>query len=270
MDVHSALKGSGLPQPDAEILLSASLGKSRAWIVAHSREELPTEIWMNYQALLERRRAHEPVAYIIGAQEFYGRIFHVDRRVLIPRPATEGLVGLALDALQKPSNEAREVDSGIVAASMMFPRNFKKEISLVADIGTGSGAIAVTLALERPDLRVIATDISEDALEVARANAKKHNVFHRIEFRLGDSFTPLQSITEPFLIVCNPPYIPKARKLMTDVERFEPHIALYGGNTGTDLLKRVLHDASLCPPCLGIVVESEKQQVEELRDTYAH
>lgn len=260
MDIRSAIKGSGLPQSDAEILLSFTLKKDRTWIISHPEQTLTSDEWGSYQGFLERRCAHEPIAYIMGEQEFYGRTFHVDRRVLIPRPATEGLVELTLDILRKPSDEVRDIDSGIVAVSLMFSRDFKKELSLVADIGTGSGAIAITLALERPDLRVIATDVSSDALEVARENAKRYQVSDRIEFHCGDGFDPLQDLHEPFLVVCNPPYIPRARNLMKDVEGYEPHVALFGGEDGMSVLQSVLENSSQHAMCAGVLFECEENQ----------
>ncbi len=266
MDVRSALMGSGLPQSDAETLLAFVMQKDRTWALSHPEYKLAPELWKKFQDALERRRSHEPVPYITGTQEFYGRDFTVDQRVLIPRPATEGLVELALAVLQSPSSEEREVDSGIVAVSMMFPREGTAEkVSLVADIGTGSGAIAVTLACERPDLRVIATDISSCALDVARENAKRSGALDRMEFLCGDGFAPLHTMKEPFLVVCNPPYIPRERTLMRDVSAFEPHIALFGGGDGMSVLRSVLQHASKHPACIGVIFECGIDQCKQLR-----
>jgi release factor glutamine methyltransferase len=198
---------------DAELLLGAVLGYSRAQILSRSHTMVRRHARGQFVALISRRRGGEPVAYILGRQEFYGRTFHVDPRVLIPRPETEELVDRCLDAL--------EGNSG----------------ARVADIGAGSGAIAVTLAAERPDLVLYATDISRDALVVAENNANALGVGERITFRYGSLLEPLAEESPFDLIVANLPYVGtnEIPVMGKNVKDFEPHLALFAGENGLDL-----------------------------------
>jgi len=282
MTIRDALKNSFLPAADSEVLLSKALGKDRAWLLAHPEEPLTPEAWATFTNFVERRRKSEPVAYITGEQEFYGRIFNVDPRVLIPRPATEGVVRAAMDVLKhfddiNPKSQtgnpnvgfgnwdsgfSLEVDSGIVVTTRILRRLDKPK--LIVDLGTGSGCIAVTLACECPDMRVIATDVSSDALDVARSNAIKHHVNDRMECREGNGMEPVKDITEPFLLVTNPPYVPSVRTLMPDVQNYEPHVAIFGGGEGMDVIGSIVTDAKAHPMCVGIIMESETTQVNLL------
>lgn len=197
----------------------AASGLSRTDLLAAPERELSEETRERLNEWLRRRLAREPLPYITGWQEFYGRRFHVDRRVLIPRPESEALVEQAL----------------------AFARERLIANPLFADIGTGSGALAVTLACELPAARVIATDLSVDALDVARANAIANGVSGRVEFRRGD-------LTEPFsercdIIVCNPPYVlagfldgPESQPELA----FEPRSALDGGPDGMDVYRPLI------------------------------
>lgn len=257
MHVKEALQGSGLPSADAEVLLSHVLGKNRAWLLAHGDDELSAEHWTAFMKDVERRRRHEPVAYITGEQEFYGRPFTVDRRVLIPRPSTEGIIRRALQFLKDGEDAVDEVDEGIVVVSKKLRmKNEKLKILTIVDVGTGSGCIAVTLALELPQMKIIATDISSEALEVARLNAERHGVSDRVTFRQGNGLTPVQDLTEPFLLVSNPPYIPSGNDLMSDVKDFEPHVALFGGEKGNEIPIAILAEAEKHPFCVGYVMEA--------------
>ena len=256
MTIKDALQGSGLPSAESEVLLSRILRKDRSWLLSHGEEVLSAEQWKTFTAWVERRRRHEPVAYIVGEQEFYGRPFAVDRRVLIPRPATEGVVRRALQFLEDREDPVDDVDEGItVVAKELRIMNYESRIFTVVDVGTGSGCIAITLALERPDLKIIATDISPDALDVARRNAVRHGVAERIEFREGSGLDPMKDLTEHFLLVSNPPYIPSGNDLMSDVKDFEPHVALFGGPGGHDVVQMLQHQAKDHPSCIGWVME---------------
>lgn len=200
----------------AEILLAHARGLSRAGVLARLDDTLAPDVAARYAANVARRAQHEPLAYILGHQEFCGLDLLVDRRVLIPRHETETLVELALD-------RARAIASPVVV-----------------DVGTGSGAVALTLTHRLPRARVIAVDVSSDALAVAQMNAAHLNLQTRVEFLEGDLLAPE---TEPFdILVANLPYIPSKRfdQLPREVCAFEPRLALDGGADGLDVMRRLL------------------------------
>jgi release factor glutamine methyltransferase len=203
---------------EAQLLLIRALGVSKARLAAHP--ELAAEARRNarYLQYIERRLAGEPVAYILGEREFYGLDFHVTPAVLIPRPETEFLVELALARI--PEDEPRQV----------------------LDLGTGSGCIAVTLAHLRPRSRVVATDVSEAALEVARENARRHAA-DNVEFRCGDGFAPV--LAERFdVIVSNPPYVAANDPHLRQGDlRFEPEQALTSSVDGLGLIRAIIAQA---------------------------
>lgn len=177
-----------------------------------------------FRDLVERAADHEPVQYLIGSAPFYSLTFEVDRRVLIPRPCTETLV------------------DHVVTHSRRTP-GFAAP--LIADIGTGSGAIAVSLAKNLPEARVVATDISPDALALARSNAEKHSVADRVEFRAGRTWEPLTG--EPFhYVVSNPPYISDAEwsEVPRNVKDHEPVTALRGGQDGLEVIRELVAGAA--------------------------
>ncbi|MBI1813195.1 peptide chain release factor N(5)-glutamine methyltransferase [Candidatus Peregrinibacteria bacterium] len=293
MRIADALKMGGLARTDCEVLLSALLQRDRAWIFAHPENVIDPQVVKKFEEWSDRRLLGEPIAYIVGEKEFYGRSFFVDRSVLIPRPATEGLVELALRFLETGQGEIVGLDSEIVgvARKIEHREQFKKAsgncpqapfdsaqgdmpapqgkksfpgIQTIIDIGTGSGCIAVTLALERPDLQIIATDVSGDALKIARKNAQRHGVSDRIEFRHGKNLEPILELDQPFIIVSNPPYIPEGTTLPKDVTEYEPHEALFAGPNGTDVLKTLFMEAENHRQCRGIAVECQKDQIPSL------
>ncbi|MDR7482722.1 MAG: peptide chain release factor N(5)-glutamine methyltransferase [Armatimonadota bacterium] len=201
------LAALGVPEPgaSAEVLLRHALGWSRTDLYLHWHRPLDPAAWPRYEALLAERARGRPVAYIVGRREFWGLEFLVDERVLIPRPETELLVDVVLAAL----------------AGQAAP--------LVADIGTGSGAIAVSLAVARPDALVFATDISPGALEVARTNAARHGVGGRVRFLCGDLVEPLAASSVRLdALACNPPYVDPATAatLPVEIRNFEPREAV--------------------------------------------
>ncbi len=203
---------------ESEILLRHVLKINRAQLYLDLEDALSPEQAETYQRLIERRRGGEPTAYITGHREFYGLDFYVDTRVLIPRPESELLVETALC------------------------RARKKTIATVADIGTGCGAIAVSLALNLALTKVYATDVSGDALEVARVNCERHGVTDKICLRRGDLLEPLPEPVD--LIVANLPYVQESTVLEDSSLSFEPTLALNGGPAGVEKIRRLCQQVS--------------------------
>jgi release factor glutamine methyltransferase len=162
--------------------------------------------------------------------------------------------------LEDPKEQSLQADEGIAVFSRRTPQS-DRQAAAVVDIGTGSGAIAISMALERPDLRISATDVSADALDVARDNAERHGVLNRMTFLQGNGLEPIRMLQEPFLLLCNPPYIPAGTRLMKDVEAYEPHMALFGGADGAELIRTVIQGAAEHPHCVGLVMECETGQM---------
>jgi release factor glutamine methyltransferase len=202
------------PRLTAEVLLMHALQHDRAYLYAHSDDELPEIAWIHFGRYLHERLKGKPTQYITGRQEFYGRDFRVTPDVLIPRPETEHLVEAAIARIQ-PND-------------------------VVVDVGTGSGAIAITLALETR-ARVFATDISAAALNVARAQQFSAGV-HYLLGNLADTFRD-HSID---VLVSNPPYVPRTDEpgLQREVRDYEPHVALFAGPTGLEIYERLIADAT--------------------------
>ena len=206
---------------DAEVLARKVLHCDRAGFVVRLRDDEPRDFADAYRALVDRRCRREPVAYILGEREFWGLPFEVTPDVLIPRPETELIVEEALD---------------------LFPAG--REPRVIVDAGTGSGCLAVALALEFDQARVIATDISEPALAVARRNAMNNGAGDRIDFRAGDLLEPVTEMAD--LIVSNPPYVASgdAAGLVPEVREHEPHVALFGGGDGLYVFGRLFPAAA--------------------------
>jgi len=205
---------------DARLLAEYLLGwdPARFFTAAHGPE--PSDFDAPYRALIERRARREPLAYITGRKEFWGLAFEVSPSVLIPRPETELIVESALERFPD------------LAASL-----------LIADVGTGSGCLAVVLTRERPHARVVATDVSADALGVARRNAARHAVADRIQFIQTDLLNRNQNSFD--LIVSNPPYVPE-RDLATlppEVRDYEPAVALFAKDDGLAVIRRVVEQS---------------------------
>lgn len=206
---------------DAEVLARGATGWDRATWLARRDEPADAAAAGRFEAMAARRERREPVAYIAGTREFWGLDFAVTPAVLIPRPETELLVEATLERLADPSRTWR-----------------------IADIGTGSGCLAVALASERPNATVTATDISTAALEIARANALRHRVADRIDFV---QTSLLDGLTGRFdAIVANPPYVPSTARgtLVPDVKDYEPEAAVFGhGSDGLDEVRAILQGA---------------------------
>ena len=226
----------------AELLLLHVLGRDRTWLYAHPEEQVSVGDAVRYFALIARRAVGEPTQHLTGKQEFWGLEFEVTPDVLIPRPETEHLIEVALDRLA-----VRELRAG----RKQTPTG---ESLRIADIGTGSGCIAIALAKELPAAAIYATDISKAALAVARRNANHHAVADRIRFiecnlldALSDS--PLATRHSPLLfdlIVSNPPYIGRRESatLMREVRDHEPEIALYGGEEGYEFYANLISQSA--------------------------
>ncbi len=255
MQITDLLKASNLERTDAEVLLAATLGTSRTWLHAHGNDETSPANEKIFMEWAERRKAGEPVAYCIGEREFYGRTFHVEPGVLIPRPCTEELIVDALAFLDGQRNASiRTIDEGIV--SWVQPLSLFEKISTVVDIGTGSGCIAITIACERPEMTVIATDVSDAALAIAEKNTAMHGVSDRVIVRPGPGLDPVMDLRKPFVIISNPPYVADDALLSADVRAFEPSIALMGGGVdGGDIVRTIVTEAKKHPYCVGFVLE---------------
>ncbi len=215
-------RGYGSPRLDAELLLGRILRLDRIGLLLDAERPLTRSELAQYRALHQRRRAGEPVAYLLGVREFYGRSFMVDPRVLIPRPDTEHLVEVALARTRHLSLSAR-----------------------VLDLCTGSGCVAISLGRERPTARVLAVDVSPDALAVAVENALRLGAYN-VAFVLSDLWAALPGGQRRFdLITANPPYIAEGEipRLPVDVRAYEPRLALAGGADGLDLLRRIVAGA---------------------------
>jgi release factor glutamine methyltransferase len=256
---------------EKELLLSHVLQKPREWVFAHPEIELTEEQNKEYEKLVERRKNHEPIAYIINEKEFYGRKFYVDNRVLIPRPSTETLIDEVKRLFEtglKKQRSIKKADNEIIIFTEIFENKLpsKNDGLLISEIGTGSGCIGITLALEIPDIEIICTDISKDALEVAKQNAKTHNVLNRIKFIKSDLIESNHGSrpADRYLIVSNPPYIPQVDSLQPDVYNFEPHQALFAGRDGSDLLTKLHKQCLDDPNCIGCIMEMREEQAKKL------
>lgn len=252
LDVRTALlQGTKLledsavdaPRLTAEVLLAHAIGCRREWLFAHSADPLQELWWIHYGRYLHQRMGGMPTQYITGRQEFHGREFRVTPAVLIPRPETEHLVEAAVTRL-KPGDR-------------------------VADIGTGSGAIAISISLEAGGIPVIAADLSRAALEVARSNAAalQATQVRFVQADLLDAFSD-RSLN---LIASNPPYIPltESEGLQREVRDFEPHLALFGGEDGMDNYRRLVSSAErVLQPGGWLLMELAYNAADKVRNLF--
>lgn len=239
---RSALAGRGINSPGREAtrLLGLLTGLSETALLAADDRAAAPELEQRYRILVTRRAGGEPLAYLVGQREFFGRRFSVDRHVLIPRPETEHLVEIAL--------------------GLPLP-----EGAHVLDVGTGSGAIAVTLAAERPGWRLVATDRSLGALALARANAARHGVAARVSALAADLLAGLD-LGRFALLVSNPPYVDPAEldALPRDVRDWEPVAALVSPGGGTRVAERLLAEAKALAPGAFVALEHGASQRAQL------
>jgi release factor glutamine methyltransferase len=228
--------GSESPRLDAEVLLAETLGCQRIDLYTRFDETPGEEIRAAFRALVRRRADGMPVAYLVGRREFYSLSFRVTPDVLIPRPETELLVVAVLDLAKRLSGDAGPNATNGPAS----------KITTIADVGTGSGIIAVCLAKHLPDCRVTAIDVSRAALAVAAGNVKQHGVADRIDLVESDLFTRVPSDRRFDVIVSNPPYVTQAEMehLPADVRKFEPRGALLAGPRGTEVIEALIPQAA--------------------------
>jgi release factor glutamine methyltransferase len=213
-------------------------------IITRRREVVPEPLAAKFWALIARRAAREPLPYLLGRVEFYGHSFLCDRRALIPRPETEILVECALEV-------CRELD----------PED------IVVDVGTGSGVIAISLALACPHLRVWGTDLSSQALQLARANVRQHRLSDRVRLAEGAGLEPLWKADlaeQVAVVVSNPPYVRTAELpgLQPEISHWEPRLALDGGPTGLAAYQAILADCARLPRLRAILLEVGYDQAE--------
>jgi release factor glutamine methyltransferase len=203
---------------DAELLLGSALSVSRIQLIVDAKRPLEADELARFRDLVKRRRTFEPIAYILGQREFYGRVFRVDARVLVPRPDTETLVDVALERTRHASMSMRALD-----------------------LCTGSGCVAVTLARERPTSTVLGADLSPDALAVARDNALRLGAYN-VGFVQGDCFEAVPNDHRFDLVTANAPYVPLAEiaTLQADVRDHEPRLALDGGEDGLRVTAKIV------------------------------
>ena len=218
------LNEAGVPEArrEAGSLLSFILGKDRTFLISHAEDQLSDDAFERFQESVERRASGEPLQYITGVQDFFGREFRVTPDVLIPRPETELLVEAALELIDRESEP------------------------LICDVGTGSGCIAVTLLCELRTARAVAVDKSPAAFEVARLNARNHEVLQRVEFVESDCFDALDSRRYRFdMVVSNPPYVSAAMidGLQREVRDHEPMMALSPGDDGLSVIRRLVAES---------------------------
>lgn len=221
MTIGKAINSSKLPQTETEILLANILGKDRSFVNSFSETKLTRNQKDKFTQFTQRRLKSEPLAYILGYREFFGLNFLVNKHVLIPRAETENLV----------------------EAVLSYTKNSEREDLKLIDVGTGSGAIAISVAVNNPSLSVIATDISPEALKVAVKNARLHQVHTKIKFLKSDLLENLKQKVD--IIAANLPYIPtkKYNGLPEEIRLFEPKLALDSGESDSSLYQKLFLQA---------------------------
>jgi release factor glutamine methyltransferase len=233
------LTAAGVPSPrmNAELLIMFTLACDRAYLYAHPERELTPGETQRYDEALDRRAAGEPAQYITGHQEFWGLDLIVSPAVLIPRPETEHVVEAVLDLIPGArSEQSQDQGQETTRAGAPAPHDLR-----IVDVGTGSGAIALALAKELPSAEIHATEISPEALEVARANAARQELTSRIEFHPADLLDGLSPASFDF-VVSNPPYVGESEEdaVQLDVRKFEPRNAVFAGPTGLEVIERLI------------------------------
>ena len=248
-EVYLAERALQLPRQDAELLVASVLQRNRAFLYSHPERELLSAQECLFHLWLTKRGVHYPLQYLRGKQEFYGRDFIVRPGVFIPRAETELLVEVGITLLQNRTED--------------HPR--------VADVGTGSGCIAITLACEDPRVTLTAIDASPQALELARQNTGVHRCYNRVEFFLGDTLSPVVGRRGYFdLILSNPPYVSwrEQHQVELSVKKYEPSKAVFAGKSGHEAYKKLFRQGrNVLHPQGALVLElghTSKNDVTEL------
>ena len=238
--------GIGTARLDALVLLEDATGHNRSYLLAHPELDVKGSTYHKLEAQLKRRAEHEPLAYIRGKTEFYGRDFLIDERVLEPRPESETMIDLL--------------------------KTVRGSTYHIVDVGTGSGALAITAKLELPEANVTGIDIDPECIRVAKKNAQQHHV--EIEFMQGNLLKPLSSLApESSILLCNLPYVPDSFTINTAAMR-EPSIAIFGGADGLNLYRQLfkqISDFNLKVQC--ILTESmppQHSKLEEIANKYGY
>ena len=249
---------------DGRVLGEGGAELDRSYLVAHGEEELPAAAEAKLAAALERRVQGEPLAYIVGEKEFYGRKFRVDSRVLIPRPETEVLVDLVRERVQSTASDLRRFATDFATVSRQSASRQAASAGRILEIGTGSGCLAVTLALELPEAEVVATDVSAEALRVAQENARRLGA--RVEFRQADLLAGLAGEFE--VLVANLPYVDANWEWLDRKSLdYEPAGALYSERNGLAHYARLLEQLGAAEAKVRaqwLVLEADPCQQEEL------
>jgi len=250
------LTAENVPSPclNAELLLKFVLDCDRAYLFAYPERELTQEEEARYEAALAERSRGMPAQYITGHQEFWGMDLIVTSAVLIPRPETEHLVETALEIAKTEFGPRTSDLSG------------RRPALRIADVGTGSGCIALALAQELPEAEIHATDISAAALEIARANAARHRLENRIRFHQKDLLEGLSGSFD--MILSNPPYVGESERdqVQLEVRKFEPRIAVFAGSAGTEVIARLILQAKAAlGPGGWLVMEISGTIVDDVR-----
>jgi release factor glutamine methyltransferase len=246
-------RGSESPRLDAEVLLAETLQCRRIDLYTRFEEEPGDDARAAFREFVRRRAEGMPVAYLVGRREFYSLSFRVTPDVLIPRPETELLVVAVLDLLKKSGTSrsgvsavSKEPVAGGEAVAVEGETSAISDRPAIADVGTGSGIIAVCLARHLPNSRVTAIDVSPAALSVAAENARQHGVADRIAFVASDLFAKVPADERFHIVASNPPYVAEAEMagLAADVRKYEPRGALVAGPRGTEVIARLIPQAA--------------------------
>ncbi len=254
------------PRMNAELLLMFTLGCDRAYLFAHPERKLTPEEESRYEAALAERSRGVPAQYITGHQEFWGMDLIVTPAVLIPRPETEHVIEAVIELQASGSSrQAAGSEPQMAALTMPKARSPRSDIRIV-DVGTGSGCIALALAKELPHAEIHATDISPDALEIASANAVRHQLERRIQFHQMDLLEGLHG--ELDFVVANPPYVGESEEdqVQLEVRKFEPRSAVFAGPTGMEVIARLIPQArAILRPGGWLIMEISGTIAEEVK-----